>query len=247
MLDSANERGNTVNETQELQDRIWRYYQDTNPDHFTMSHPRYSFLASRCSQGERVLNIGCGDGELEVMLQKRGAVVFALDPSTETVAKLRDSLNLNQKDSVKQGHSQAIPFDENSFDVVIMTEVLEHLTDAALSETLKEVLRVLAPGGRFIGTVPFQEDIEKGMIFCPHCQHIFHQRGHLQSFTCRRLESLLVENGFQIKKCHVRAFANWGARSIRGLARAMFRHVLGRLKEALVSPNIYFESIKRAE
>jgi hypothetical protein len=39
-------------------------------------------------------------------------------------------------------------------------------------------------------------------------------------------------------------FLHWGARTIKGLARALFRDVLERLKEPIVSPNIYFESIK---
>jgi SAM-dependent methyltransferase len=231
-----------VDETQQLQDRIWRHYQDKNPVHFGESHPRYAFLASRCRQGERVLNIGSGDGGLEVMLQGKGASVFVLDPSEETVARLRTSLDLS--DTARLGHSQAVPFGSGSADVVIMTEVLEHLTESALADSVKEVFRVLVPGGRFIGTVPYAEDLDRGNVFCPHCQQVFHQRGHLQSFTCGRLKTLLTAQGFTVRKCHARAFAHWGARTIKGLARALFRDVLERLKEPIVSPNIYFESIK---
>lgn len=230
----------SVNEAQQLQDRIWRHYQDHNPAHFGESHPRYRFLAARCRPGERVLNIGSGDGGLEIMLQSRGAVVSLLDPSPETVARLRSALDAGER--ARQGHSQAIPFDSQTFDVVIMTEVLEHLTEAALLETLREVFRVLVAGGRFLGTVPFDEDLTREQVFCPHCQHTFHERGHLQSFTCGRLAGLLSNAGFDVQRCYVRAFAHWQAGTARGLARAAFRHVLGLLKERLVSPNIYFES-----
>jgi SAM-dependent methyltransferase len=189
-----------------------------------------------------VLNIGSGDGGLEVMLHRKGVVVLVLDPSDDTVTRLRQSLDLG--DRARQGHSQTIPFESGSVDVVIMTEVLEHLAESALSDTLGEVCRVLAPGGRFLGTVPYAEDLDRGNVFCPHCQQVFHQRGHLQSFTCARLETLLETQGLRVRTCHARAFAHWRARTVKGLVRAVVRHILGRLKEPIVSPNIYFESIK---
>src|SRR5439155_1344846 len=98
--------------------------------------------------------------------------------------------------------------------------------NATLDGTMREVCRVLTRGGRFIGTVPYQENIERGRVFCPHCQETFHQRGHVQSFSCSRLSGMLSERGFVVRKCYARAFAHWRARTVRGFARAAMRYVL---------------------
>src|SRR3712207_7275576 len=49
-------------------------------------------------------------------------------------------------------------------------------------QTLDEVRRVLKSGGRFIGTVPYREDLPANEVMCPHCSSTFRRWGHEQSF-----------------------------------------------------------------
>ena len=123
----------------------------------------------------RVLNIGVGRGGLESYLVKKGAVVSSLDPSEKAIDRLRKQYALG--DRAKVGFSQAIPFPDGQFDVVVMGEVLEHLADDALNATLGEVRRVLKQGGRFIGTVPAEENLLDYRVMRPHCGEPFSSLG----------------------------------------------------------------------
>src|ERR1051325_5641961 len=137
------------------QDRLWSHLQTRGRSAFDLSYPRLRFLAEECRPGATVLNIGVGAGYLERALISRGVEAFALDPSQETVDRLRDELKMGSR--AQCGYSQSIPFADAAFDKVIMTEVLEHLPSDVMHQTFDEVRRVLRPNGEFTGTVPFQE------------------------------------------------------------------------------------------
>lgn len=173
------------------QSKIWDHFQSTDSavDIFRQSLPRYARLASHTRAGEKVLNIGVGRGGLERLLVQRSVDVHCLDPAERAIAQVRADLGLGDKAQI--GWSQSMPFAAEIFDVVIMTEVLEHLNDEVLSATLQEVRRVLKPGGRLIGTVPADENLADGYVLCPHCGEHFHRWGHVQSFTRARLQELL--------------------------------------------------------
>ncbi|HXG24881.1 MAG TPA: class I SAM-dependent methyltransferase [Chthonomonadales bacterium] len=171
---------------------IWDYYQNDEAMRkiaFT-ARARHQFLARQIPSGAQVLNIGVGDGGLERILVAKGVRVSALDPSEKTIAWLGQELHLG--DRARVGVSQSIPFHDDEFDVVIMTEVLEHLSDEVTRQTIKEIRRVLKPGGRFLGTVPADENLTTNEVVCPHCGTKFHRWGHLQSFSTARLTSLLA-------------------------------------------------------
>ena len=173
------------------QSKIWNHFQsvDTGVDIFEQSNPRYAYIAAHVNPGQRALNIGVGRGGLERMLIQRGVDTYSLDPGEASIAQIRKDLQLGDKAQV--GWSQSMPFPSDTFDVVIMTEVLEHLDDQVLQATLHEVCRVLRDGGRLIGTVPADETLAEGMVLCPHCGESFHRWGHVQSFTRERLLTLL--------------------------------------------------------
>ncbi|WP_404363726.1 class I SAM-dependent methyltransferase [Marinobacter sp.] len=173
------------------QDKIWEAYQNDASlvGGCWPSGGRYSYLAKQVPAGAQVLNIGVGNGTLERLLIQKGAKVSCLDPSKTAIERLREELNLGE--NAQAGYSQAIPFPDDSFDVLIMSEVLEHLDDETLRLTLNEVMRVLRPAGRFIGTVPADENLADSLVVCPHCAEKFHRWGHVQSFSKERLVSVL--------------------------------------------------------
>ena len=222
-----------------MQDCLWDHYQEGAAFLFDLSYPRLDFLASRIKKGQSVLNIGVGNGYLEEKLHHRGVDVHALDPSQKTMDKLKKRIPLGDKAQV--GYGQAIPFFSDCFDVIIMTEVLEHLTDDALKQTLKEVHRVLKTGGIFIGTVPYREDLNANRVICPCCHSIFHRWGHHQSFDKEKLTGGLTSAGFSIIEAYPRAFPDWKRINIKLLIKSVGRYILGRLGETIVSPNLYFK------
>lgn len=181
------------------QTKIWEHFQnDLCAAEIAFSaRPRYELLAGKCSPNSKVLNVGVGAGGLETILVAMGVDVSCLDPSERSVESLRSRLGLGEKARV--GFSQSMPFPDGVFDVVVMSEVLEHLGDEVLRLTLAEVGRVLRRGGRFVGTVPADENLAESQVVCPQCGVLFHRWGHLQSFSEERLRRLLAGQFASVK------------------------------------------------
>jgi SAM-dependent methyltransferase len=116
-----------------------------------------------------------------LFVYQKGAVVRCLGPNERSIENIRELFGLG--DRAKVGYAQSMPFTDHQFEVVVMSEVIEHLTDEELRSTLSEVLRVLESGGRLIGTVPADENLLANQIMCPHCGQTSHRWGHIQSFN----------------------------------------------------------------
>ena len=103
--------------------------------------------------GLRVLDVGCGTGRHSLPLIQAGASVVGLDFSPEmlTVARRRAQSHLDATGSARaEFHQHALrepfPFADQSFDLVIMGLVVEHVAD--LAAVMREAFRVLKYGGR---------------------------------------------------------------------------------------------------
>ena len=173
------------------QEKIWQYHQDPEKStSFDSNRGRLRYVATKILAHESVLNIGVGNAYLEEQLIQRGISVSTLDPDEEAIARLRKYFKVSENNE-KVGYSQEIPFGDQTFDVVVMSEVLEHLNNDILARTLEEVSRVLRDGGRFLGTVPANENLASSETICPACGNQFHRWGHEQSFNKKRLEKIL--------------------------------------------------------
>lgn len=97
----------------------------------------------------RVLDLGCGDGELAIELWKRGARIVGIDASNSMIdaAKLRARQH-NADIVFGVAIAQDLPFPRESFDAVVAVTVLCFVEDAA--PVFREMARVLRPGGRLV-------------------------------------------------------------------------------------------------
>jgi SAM-dependent methyltransferase len=95
----------------------------------------------------RILDAGCGTGRNLVEFAALGPVQ-GVDPAMESVVACRD----RGLSGVVQGRVEELPFDEASFDLLLATDVLEHVHDDV--EALRELRRVAAPGALLLLTVP---------------------------------------------------------------------------------------------
>jgi len=98
--------------------------------------------------GLKVLDVGCGGGFTCEFLAKRGAIVTGIDQSAKCINAAKDHA-AKSKLAIAYHHAtaEAISALDETFDVVVCVDVLEHISD--LKQTLTEIGRVLKPGGAF--------------------------------------------------------------------------------------------------
>jgi len=95
----------------------------------------------------RVLDVGCGEGQIARVLQSRTSVqsfVVGVDP---TQGQVDVAVERSVGEQYLRSGADALPFADGSFDAVLACLVFEHID--ALDEAVSEVARILRPGGRF--------------------------------------------------------------------------------------------------
>lgn len=119
---------------------------DVNLSNAYYERPAIMALAGEVA-GRRILDAGCGSGSLAAALRERGAIMTGVDKSTGLLALARARLGpgvpLHAADL-----GAPLPFPDAAFDDVVASLVLHYLRDWAA--TLRELRRVLQPGGRLI-------------------------------------------------------------------------------------------------
>ena len=110
---------------------------------------------ARVAAGESVLDVGCGTGTLAIAAARRGAVVHALDPSAELLARARrKATRARVSVTFEVGTGESLPYPDDAFDVVLSSLVLHHLSHDDLLASVRELRRVVKPSGRvFIADV----------------------------------------------------------------------------------------------
>lgn len=102
--------------------------------------------------GGKVLDVGCGPGVMVEALSDLGCEFWGVDPSARMVEEASAAFASIRKAHFAVGFAEQLAYPCQTFDAVICMGVLERIADDA--QALKEMIRVLRPGGSLIVTVP---------------------------------------------------------------------------------------------
>ena len=128
-----------------------------DPEHDDASSPWYQLVRERIGSvaGLRILEVACGRGGFVRELSRAGAYVTGCDFSLAALrvgqGKLRTVEN-GGSPALVQGDAQGLPFANESFDIVVSCETIEHVPD--VKRALREMWRVTRPGGKLFLTTP---------------------------------------------------------------------------------------------
>jgi SAM-dependent methyltransferase len=141
--------------------------------------------------GARVLEIGCGMGELLLGLSRAGYRCDGIDVSEVRIRRLQAWQSPHLQFRVVEGTT--LPFDPATFDVAISMQLFEHLHPDDAGLHLQEVHRVLRPGGRYLMETPNRlvgpGDVSRFFTETP-------QGFHLREYSIAEIVKLLLATGF---------------------------------------------------
>ncbi len=183
-------------------DRISRYY-----DYLTRAFERrYAEMAlERLSivEGETVLEIGFGTGHcLKRIAEFVGQMgkVYGIDISSgmmEITKKRLEKAGLVERVELYCGDAASLPFDDNTFDAVFMSFVLELFDTPEIPKVLEQIKRALKPGGR-LGVASMSKENEES-IFLRLYEWIHNKWPKYVDCRPIYVEQSLIDAGYQIK------------------------------------------------
>jgi len=174
--------------------------------------------------GERVLDIGCGEGRHSWQACKQShCLVCALDIEQVNLKKAHHVLWLLDKQEeskgkwvLVRGDIISLPFEDGSFDKIVCSEVLEHIPDD--KQGIKEIVRVLKDDGTLVISVPsyLQESI------CWGLSTDYHENpgGHVRIYKASELVSKLRQYNldiFSVRHKHALHSFYWISRCLFGV------------------------------
>ncbi|HEX7018172.1 MAG TPA: class I SAM-dependent methyltransferase [Patescibacteria group bacterium] len=180
-----------------------------------ISHPmenwRIKFIVSKIQASKTVLNLGVGKGRLEKELFKKKQVKYV---GTDITKVQLEKLKKEYPDKKFVATTLTdLNFEDESFEQVLLLEVLEHIKPSETFTVLKEIYRVLKKGGIFIISVPVNEGLENILPFNPN--------SHMRAYSEELLKFELKSVGFKIKEvARTSAFNNYF--TLKHLLNAIF-------------------------
>ena len=167
-----------------------------------------------------MLDLGCGEGRhiFGAMQKFPNLQCVGLDPHLESLDKSLEGLELfeslsNKTTTFLSGSAYSLPFGDSTFDLVVCSEVLEHLHE--YRDAISEINRVLKPGGKFLASVP--AEFPEKICWALSTEYQNQPGGHLRIFKRKNLINDVSQRGFnfiQSERFHSVHSAYWWLRCL---------------------------------
>ena len=175
-------------------------YFDKNVEGFSGSRkevwPEFEELKKYIKDGERVLDLGCGNGRLFELFKNKKVKYIGIDSSEKLIKKAKEKYgNYFQIAGIF-----SLPFSDDYFDSIWVIAVFHHIPSQELQlKALKEIGRVLKKNGKIIMTCwyLFRPFFRKDILISPKKLKV--QR-YYRAFTKKELKKLFEKTGFKVKE-----------------------------------------------
>lgn len=179
-------------------------------DKYSISHdgkfvePMYDEVINRIRElnPKSILDVGCGTGIVLSYFKDKGIELYGLDISEKMIEEARR--NLGEGVQLKVGDSESMPWEDNSFDIILCNASFHHYPNPKTA--LSEMNRLLKPNGTLIIGDPAAPVIIRQLI--NGCLK-YSDGGDFKIYNRREIEKLLEETGFKpynYKKINYRSF-----------------------------------------
>lgn len=175
-----------VREYSRLADRY-----DTRWSFYIQATTQETIARFKLRSNDRVLDIGCGTGALlqQIASNYPQSQLFGVDPVAEMLAIARQKLPSNTE--LKQGWAEALPFENEQFDVVVSCNMFHYIRQPVIA--LQEMRRVLRSNGQLIIT-DWCDDYWTCRI-CDRLLRLFN-RAHFKTYRQQEFQQILVTAGY---------------------------------------------------
>jgi SAM-dependent methyltransferase len=191
----------------EFDERQSRAVEETYATRDIVEQRRATLAELGLQAGERVVDVGCGPGYLCAEMAAAGAAVVGVDPSPAMLALAE---RRGSGVELLRGDALSLPVEDGRFDAAVSTQVYEYVAD--IEGALREVARVLRPGGRLLildtdwDSIVWRssDDARMERVLRAWEEHLAHPR------LPRVLPSLLRDSGFTLRRTSIVPVLNVG-------------------------------------
>ncbi|TVR83694.1 MAG: class I SAM-dependent methyltransferase [Chitinophagaceae bacterium] len=185
-----------------------------------------------------ILDIGSAPFYTTYLLREKGFQIQAIDINPENYKPFINQTGLEvHKTNIE---TEKLPFEDSTFDVILFSEVFEHLR-IDLINTMSEFKRVLKPGGILLLSTPNFFEIEKlfNLIFKGRTAPIYEEykllqehgfMGHVREYTAKDVKIFMEKLGYQCLKTHYRGKAPFN-KGIKRYMRAFVHRIFPRFRK----------------
>lgn len=143
-------------------------------------------------KGLKILDFGCGKGTIfkEILKINSHSEIIGVDVSEKALIENKKRFPKNKFYLIEDGGK--LPFNNNFFDFIIASDVLEHVYDT--DNAFQELARVLKPNGTILISVPYNGWVKNVLVAMFFFEYIFHPRSpHIRHYTKRNLTNFLKD------------------------------------------------------
>jgi len=119
---------------------------------------------AECKGGDSILEVGFGSGLTFLNLNRMYKKIHGLDLSCDVNEVAQVFTPLGIRPDLRNGNVLDMPYPDNQFDTVLLISILEHLKPEELDRALREIKRVLKPGGQVVYGVPVERPFMVAMF-----------------------------------------------------------------------------------